>query len=205
VKTLSGLPADRDPGIGACFRNAEERGLGPKALVGEGSADQLSRPAICLFLLILTSTVVLPFGVEALAPADKWTATNPAINLMHIDFGEINRYGEAVGYHHRPGGVDPDGAHVLRIMQPPDANGVYRAFVAVRDPVSGAWVRKKAPSTFYPDTMSDPDVVDAVLAAFHSSSTRSDGQFIGPSGRGFVIEGWYQNGRINAAYPLRGP
>ena len=29
--------------------------------------------------------------------------------------------------------------------------------------------------------------------------------FAGPSGRGFAIEGWYQNGRINAAYPLGGP
>jgi len=26
-----------------------------------------------------------------------------------------------------------------------------------------------------------------------------------PSGRGFMIEGWFQDGRINAAYPLRGP
>ena len=25
------------------------------------------------------------------------------------------------------------------------------------------------------------------------------------TGRGFAIEGWYQNGRINSAYPLRGP
>jgi len=27
-------------------------------------------------------------------------------------------------------------------------------------------------------------------------------QFRGPSGQGFTIEGWYQNGRINTAYPI---
>jgi hypothetical protein len=32
-----------------------------------------------------------------------------------------------------------------------------------------------------------------------------DGEFTGASHRGFAIEGWYQNGRINAAYPLCGP
>jgi hypothetical protein len=53
--------------------------------------------------------------------------------------------------------------------------------------------------------MSDPDVINAILAAFHDGRRRNDGQFVGPSGRGFMIEGWYQNGRINAAYPLRGP
>ena len=53
--------------------------------------------------------------------------------------------------------------------------------------------------------MSDPDVVGTVLAAFHKGQRRSNGQFVGDSDRGFMIEGWYQNGRINAAYPLRGP
>ena len=90
-------------------------------------------------------------------------------------------------------------------MQPPDANGVYRARVALRDPATGDWIDKKAPSTFFPDTMSDTEVVEAVLAAFQAGRRRGDGRFIGASGRGFAIEGWYQYGRINAAYPLRGP
>jgi hypothetical protein len=52
--------------------------------------------------------------------------------------------------------------------------------------------------------MSDDEVIEAVLAAFQTGHRRGDGQFIGASGRGFAIEGWYQNGRISAAYPLRG-
>jgi filamentous hemagglutinin len=94
---------------------------------------------------------------------------------------------------------------VLRIVQLPDANGVYRARVALRDPVSGEWIDKRAASTFFPDAMSDDEVIQAVLAAFHQGRVRGDGQFIGDSGHGFAIEGWYQSGRINAAYPLRGP
>jgi filamentous hemagglutinin len=94
---------------------------------------------------------------------------------------------------------------VLQLVQPPDTNGVYRARVAIRDPATGAWVAKKAPSTFFPDAMTDAEVVDAVLAAFHNGPIRHDGQFVGSSGHGFAVEGWYQNGRIAAAYPLRGP
>jgi len=157
-------------------------------------------------LLALAPAAAPAPGVEAFAPADKWTATDPPINLVHIDRGEINRHGEAVGYHHRPNGEDPDGARVLRITQAPDSNGIYRAFVSIRDPATGAWVRKRAPSTFFPDAMSDPDLVNAIIAAFYGGGhRRNDGQFVGPSGRGFMIEGWFQNGRINAAYPLRGP
>jgi hypothetical protein len=156
-------------------------------------------------LLVLVPLAAFARDVEAPALAGKWTTTDPPINFVHIELGEINRRGEAVGYHHRPNGVDPPGARVVRVVQPPDSNGVYRARVMLRDPASGTWISKKAPSTFYPDAISPDEVVDAILAAFHAGDGRRDGQFVGPSGRGFVIEGWYQNGRINAAYPLRGP
>jgi hypothetical protein len=155
--------------------------------------------------LLWGATAALSCGFEAPALSCKWTNTEPPINLVHIESGEINRHGEAVGYHHRPNGLDPPGARVLRIAQPPDGNGIYRARVALRDAATYAWVQKKAASTFFPDAMSPQDVVEAILTAFHRGQAGSDGQFVGPSGAGFAIEGWYQNGRINAAYPLRGP
>ena len=157
------------------------------------------------FALLLVPAALSARSLQAPGLAGKWTTSEPSINLVHIDYGEINRHGEAVGYHDRLDGVDPLGARVERILQPPDANGVYRARVALRDPATGEWIDKKAPSTFFPDAMSDDEVVAAVLAAFQTGRRRGDGQFIGASGRGFVIEGWYQHGRINAAYPLRGP
>ena len=161
--------------------------------------------AATLFALLLIPAALSARGFEAPGLAAKWTTSEPPINLLHIDYGEINRHGEAVGYHHRLNGEDPPGARVERIVQPPDASGVYRARVVLRDPATGEWIDKKAPSTFFPDAMSDDEVVAAVLAAFQTARRRSDGQFVGTSGRGFAIEGWYQSGRINAAYPLRGP
>src|SRR5271168_4507411 len=96
--------------------------------------------------------VLLPAGLSArdLAPAGKWTATDPPIDIAHIQTGEINRRGEAVGYHHRSNGVDPPGARVLRIVQPPDANGVYRARVALRDPETGGVARQAGFLDFFP-------------------------------------------------------
>lgn len=151
--------------------------------------------------------VLLSAGLSArnMAPPGQWTATDPPINIAHIQTGAINRRGEAVGYHHRLNGVDPPGARVVRIVQPPDVSGVYRARVALRDPQTGAWIDKRASSTFFPDAMSDDAVIQAVLAAFHHGQMRGDGEFSGDFGHGFAIEGWYQRGRIAAAYPLRGP
>jgi EndoU nuclease-like protein len=162
--------------------------------------------AIAILLLLL---LALPIAASARdtapASASKWTATDPPINFAHIETGEINRRGEAVGYHHRPNGIDPPGARVLRVTQPPDANGVYRARVALRDPATGEWIDKRASSTCFPDAMSDDEVILAVLAAFHNGQRHRGGEFVGASGHGFMIEGWYQSGRIVAAYPLRGP
>jgi hypothetical protein len=158
---------------------------------------------LAIMLPVLLSLTV--WSREPAPQGDKWTATDPPINFAHIETGEINRRGEPVGYHHRPNGIDPPGAKVLRITQPPDTNGVYRARVALRDPDTGEWIDKGAASTFFPDAMSDAEVIRAVLSAFHDGHRRSDGKFIGDSGHGFMIEGWYQSGRIAAAYPLRGP
>ncbi len=161
---------------------------------------------IAILLLVLLGLPIAASARDAAtALTSKWTATDPPINFAHIETGEINRHGEAVGYHHRPNGVDPPGAKVLRITQPPDADGVYRARVALRDPATGEWIDKRASSTFFPDAMSDDAVINAVLNAFHNGRRRRDGQFIGASADGFMIEGWYQSGRIVAAYPLRGP
>jgi|GEM_PF-935814 hypothetical protein len=159
-------------------------------------------PALAL-LLVLAPALAAAF--QAVSQAGKWTATTPPINFAHIETGEINRHGEAVGFHHRPNGIDPPGAKVLRITQLPDRNGVYRARVAIRDPATGEWIDKRASSTFFPDAMSDDAVITAVLAAFHDGRRRRDGEFLGDSGHGFMIEGWFYAGRIVAAYPLRGP
>jgi hypothetical protein len=156
---------------------------------------------LCALLLVL-----LPGMAAARGPGSAgWIMTDPPIRYGHIAHGGLNGHGAAVGYHHRTNGVDPPGARVVEITAPADASGVYRARVAIRDPWSGRWVDKKVPSTFFPDTMSDREVVAAILTAFHDGHRRGDGRFIGDSGHGFAIEGWYEHGRIYAAYPLYRP
>jgi hypothetical protein len=170
------------------------------------ASSRSRRPAwpgpLALLLLLLTPA---PGAARGWSPQASWTLTEPPVDLAHIDRGAINHRGEPVGYHHRADGIDPPGARVLRIVQPPDARGIYRALVALRDPFTGAWLDKRAASTFFPDAMSDAQIVDAVVAAFRNGRRHRDGRFIGGSGHGFAIEGWYRGGRIVAAYPLRGP
>ncbi len=127
----------------------------------------------------------------------RWSETDPPINLTHLFEGQINKRGKPVGFHARPGGVDPEGARLVRVIDGPNRIGVYVAKVEIRAS-SGRWLGKT--STLYPDDFSQDDVVAAILAAFE----RSDGgeKWRGDSGKGFTIEGYFQNRRINTAYPI---
>jgi Bacterial EndoU nuclease len=136
---------------------------------------------------------------SALRDTPALSDTSPPVNLSHVFEGEVNRKGRPVGFHARPGGRNPAGARVVRIVDRPNRQGVYTAEVEIRGG-EGRWLRKR--STFYPDRMSRADVIAAILNAYKRRSTGRAEQFRGPSGQGFTIEGWYQNGRINTAYPI---
>lgn len=128
-------------------------------------------------------------------PTRRWSDTRPAIDLVHLFRGEINRRGRPVGFHARPGGIDPDGSGVVRRIDPPDRNGVYTARV---------WIARRGltkVSSFYPDRLSRALVVRAILHAYHRGRRRGE-RFRGPSGHGFTIEGYAGSGRIRTAYPL---
>jgi Bacterial EndoU nuclease len=130
----------------------------------------------------------------------KWSATRPAVNLEHIFEGEVNKRGKPVGYHSRPGGKDPDGARVVRIVEGPNQTGVYIADVEIRNE-SGRWLKKR--STFYPDRLSREAVVAAILHAWNQRTKGRNNPFRGPSGEGFEIEGRpLDGGDINTAYPI---
>jgi Bacterial EndoU nuclease len=139
-------------------------------------------------------------GVFARSPSrsPSLSRTSPPINLTHIFEGEINKRGKPVGYHSRPGGKDSANARVTRIVDRPNRSGVYTAEVEIRS--GSRWLSKR--STFYPDRMDRAAVIQAVLNAFKNRGSGSSEKFRGPSGQGFTIEGYYQNGRINTAYPI---
>ena len=147
-------------------------------------------------LLVAGKGGVLPGPERAIDYRTRvWSDTRPAINLTHIFAGEINRFGKPVGFHSRPGGANPPGSGVVRIVERPNRAGVYTTVVWI-----GRRDRTKF-STFYPDRLTRPLVIQAILSAFRNGQHRGE-RFSGPSGYGFTIEGYIQNGRINTAYPI---
>lgn len=149
-------------------------------------------PAALALLLILC------WSEASSRPRQELSATSPAINLTHLFEGEINKRGKPVGFHSRPGGKDPQTARLLRIVDRPNRFGVYTAEVEIRS--GSRWLGKR--STFYPNGMDRAAVIQAILHAFAKRTTGRAEKFRGPSGRGFTIEGYFQNGRINTAYPI---
>jgi len=160
--------------------------------------------AVAVFLLLLSAAFLPPGEARRSRSQDggggrvEWSATDPPVNTTHIFNGQINQRGKPVGFHARPGGRNPPAARVVRILDGPNRAGVYTADVEIRD--GSRWLGKN--STLYPDAMSREQVIAAVLNAFRSRSGGSGEKFRGPSGRGFTIEGYFQNGRINTAYPI---
>jgi hypothetical protein len=149
-------------------------------------------------LPVLVLALMAVGGVFARSPQPSLSRTSPPINLTHVFEGEINKRGKPVGYHSRPGGRDPANARVARITDRPNRLGVYTAEVEIRS--GNRWLSKR--STFYPDRMDRAAVLQAILNAFENRTTGGAEKFRGPSGRGFTVEGYYQNGRINTAYPI---
>ena len=148
-------------------------------------------------LPVLVLLLLAVGGVYARSP-QSLSRTSPPVNLTHIFEGEINKRGKPVGYHSRPRGKDPANARVARVIDRPNRLGVYTAEVEIRS--GSRWLSKR--STFYPDRMDRAAVLQAILNAYKSRTSGSSEKFRGPSGRGFTIEGYYQNGRINTAYPI---
>jgi hypothetical protein len=159
--------------------------------------------ALALMVLLLTGGEAWPRSHRSRQgsggrTAEEWSPTSPPVNVTHIFEGEINSRGKPVGFHSRPGGRDPEGARLVRVVDRPNRAGVYNAEVEIR---SGSdWLPKR--STLYPDRLDRNAVILAVLHAFAGRTTGDAEKFRGPSRLGFTIEGYYQNGRINTAYPI---
>jgi hypothetical protein len=157
--------------------------------------------------------VLVSFALTALKPecatADRdrrgqvrttWSTTTPTINETHLFEGYINGKGDPVGFHSRPGGRDPAHARVTAVIDPPNKAGVYTARVEVRAS-NGRWLSKQ--STFFPDSMTRKQVIQAVLHAYQHRTSGKSYKFSGPSGNGFTIEGYLlSDGKINTAFPV---
>lgn len=128
-----------------------------------------------------------------------WSSSNPEINLWHVFEGEINRKGKPTGFHSRPGGRDPANARVVSVKDKPNKAGVYTATIEVRD--GNQWKSKF--SSFFPDNLSQQEVIDVIVNAYNNSKNPKKQPWSGPSGLGFQVQGYTTSrGGINTAFPV---
>ncbi len=175
-------------------------GLAALVLVGLGlDPNQAQRLLSLVSGESQTTTLSTSSNTAAYSSGEKWSDTSPAINLHHVFDGEINRSGKPTGFHSRPGGTDPSTARVVSVRDGPNRHGVYTATIAVRD--GGQWKEKF--SSFFPDSMSKDEVIEAVLTAYRDSDNPQSQPWRGGSGLGFDIQGYtLRDGDINTAFPV---
>lgn len=127
----------------------------------------------------------------------------PQINETHIFEGEINERGRAVGFHHRASGQDPPGARVVRIVDPPNAQGVYRAAVEIFNSDTNQWIWKGPLSSFFPDAWSPDEALSEIRTAFYNRIVTRGRFWEGITDAGLRIGGYLDDaGDINTAFPI---
>ncbi|MDF2094576.1 EndoU domain-containing protein [Aquibaculum arenosum] len=152
---------------------------------------------LCL-LLVTLSAPVRAFDCTSEAP--HWSETTPPVNLTHLFCGEINRRGDAVGFHATLGEATPGEAEIDKVLRPRDAHGIYVARVCQPN----APGRQCKRSTLFPDDLDGEEILAAVLEAYHQRQWLDGrGKWCGNSGLGYAIEGWLLPHRevINTAWP----
>lgn len=118
----------------------------------------------------------------------------------HILSGEINRKGAAVGYHSTALGDLAAGQVLPGTASATDGHGLYEAQVAV----SGTdKTSNDGYSTFFPDTWTAQQVIDAITEAYDSRVPTGDGGYDGVTSGGITVH-MYLDGsdRITTAYPV---
>nr|WP_248000781.1 EndoU domain-containing protein [Photorhabdus hindustanensis] len=128
-----------------------------------------------------------------------------SINVKHVFHGEINRRGNAVGFHHEAGIGYQGKARITEIIAPPNAQGVYRGRVEVLNSQTGQWVQKGPISSFFPQSWNRQQVMSEIKGAFKNSTVQGS-KWEGRSPSGVKIGGYLdKNGNINTAYPIYEP
>lgn len=116
--------------------------------------------------------------------------------LEHIFEGEINRNGQAVGYHYE--GLTTSKAKVIESTRSKeDKNGVYRAKITIEGK------EKNAFSSFFPKTWSMQQIVDTINEAYENKQLESGNIYNGKTKSGITIQMYLtENNKIISAFPL---
>jgi filamentous hemagglutinin len=116
-------------------------------------------------------------------------------NAEHILKGEINKGGKAVGGHSLNDNVK------LLSKGRVDADGVYEATIAIKDPATNTWVTKLKKHTMFPDNWSNSKILEEVNSAIGGSKY----QVLGDTWSGITKSGIKVQGYIGpkfTAYPV---
>ncbi|UDL04773.1 RHS repeat-associated core domain-containing protein [Marinobacter sp. CA1] len=130
------------------------------------------------------------------------------IEFGHILDGEVKpvlRKGSVVGQRAVGGHyIRSPNIRVTEVIGEADSSGVMKARIQVRDSATGAWVDKKAPSTFYPESWSRRQTETEIQEAFYNSRPLVDDMWEGVSPSGVTIRGYYQkpDGNASTAWPV---
>lgn len=145
-----------------------------------------------------------------IGPLEKSGITPAGYDDRHVVAGEIkytpSGAPKAQGFHLEGAHADGKARIVKGTRTRPDARGVYKATVEVKDPRTGEWVRKRTQSTFFPESWDRQRVRREVLEAYANKTDMPDGAWTGTSRSGMKIEGFVdETGRITSAYPRTEP
>lgn len=120
--------------------------------------------------------------------------------IEHIFLGTVNEAGKASGYHY-DGIEDSPGEIAEGTRSDPDRYGVYTARVKVNGIGKAG---NRGYSTFYPDSYTPQQVIDAVNEAYENRVLLSGSLYAGLSEEGIEIDmALDENEKIITAYPVK--
>lgn len=126
-------------------------------------------------------------------PTLKNTDDFRANAIPHSLAGELNKNGDAAGYHSR---VIAGSNAEIKVVSPPDKYGVYKANVKING------VPKKALSSMFPDTWSAQKIIDEVNYANKNKYLDEANKYIGKASNGMKIEVVIKKGKIDDFWPI---
>ncbi|WP_370576264.1 EndoU domain-containing protein [Serratia sp. Tan611] len=113
----------------------------------------------------------------------------PKINAKHVFHGEINRRGNAVGFHHEASIGHQGKARITQITNTPNAQGVYQGKVEIFNAATGQWILKGTQSSFFPKSWNRNQVMKEIRGTYNNGIVLPNRKWSGISPSGVKIEG----------------
>lgn len=171
------------------------------------SLPAIAASALSLCLLLGTATTASAQIACPIVPPVDPGPPPPPVDVNHIFCGAINGAGNAVGFHSRPGGLNPVTVAGVGAPAPRGPAGIYR--LNNFQILQGGMVANKLFSTMFPDACGQAAVIAAIRNA--GAAGLPGQQFNGVSGptcqagvppANFNIQGYKDAaGVITTAYP----